>query len=111
MDMDTTLDAPPQMRIIAHFRPQEWIGDYALDIDGAYDFDATGLILSWPLSRVLAITDHSYEADAVWQEHSISTERPHDGPFEVELVESLRAFLAERLERLTPAVNTTSEED
>ena len=111
MDMDTTLDAPPQLRIIAHFRPQNWVGDYAIDVDGAYDFDATELVLSWPLSRVLAVTDHDYEADAVWREHPISTVRPHDGPFEVEVVESLRAFLAKQLELVTPVVNTTSKED
>ena len=57
MDMDPTLDAPLSPRITAHFRPQEWVGDYAIDIDGAYDFDATDLILSWPLKKILAIVD------------------------------------------------------
>ena len=95
MDMDPTLDAPLSPRITAHFRPQEWVGDYAIDIDGAYDFDATDLILSWPLKKILAIVDHDYEADEVWRSHPVSAERPHDGPFEVEVVDSLRAYLAE----------------
>ena len=91
----TTLPIPTEPRIIAHFRPQVWIDDYAFDIDGAYDFDATDLLLSWPLSRVLSVTDHSYESSAVWQEHPVSSERPHDGPFEVKVEVAIATYLTQ----------------
>jgi hypothetical protein len=83
----------PSPRIIAHFRPQEWVNDYAIDIDGAYDFDATDLLLSWPKDRVLALEDHDYQTDDVWRTHVVSSERPHFGPFEVEVVGSVTAFI------------------
>jgi hypothetical protein len=83
----------PLPRIIAHFRPQEWVNDYAIDIDRAYDFDATDLLLSWPKDRVLALEDHDYQTDDVWSEHEVSRERPHHGPFEVEVVKSVTAFI------------------
>jgi hypothetical protein len=88
--------ASEQKRISARFIPQRWNGDYAVDTGEGYTFDATDLLLSWPLERVLAISDHSYEADAVWSEHPIRAERPHDGPFEVEVVDSITAFLRDR---------------
>jgi hypothetical protein len=84
-----------ERRIVAHFRPQVWINDYAVDIDGAYDFDVTETVLAMPREQALAIEDHSYEADAVWRDHPVSEERPHHGPFEVGVAESIRAYFEE----------------
>jgi hypothetical protein len=89
----TAESTPIGPRIVAKFRPQAWINDYAVDVDGGYDFDATELLLSWPWAQIMAIEDHSYTADAVWQDHYISIEHPHNGPFEVEVTASLLAFL------------------
>jgi hypothetical protein len=83
----------PAPRIVAHFRPQAWINDYAIDVDGSYDFDATDLLLNWPKDRVLGLEDSDYTTDDVWREHEISHERPHSGPFGVEVVGSVTAFI------------------
>jgi hypothetical protein len=80
-------------RITAKFRPQAWVNDYAVDTGDPYEFDATDLLLSWPKERVVAIKDHSDEADAVWKEHPVCTVNPHDGPFEVEVAAPVAAFL------------------
>jgi hypothetical protein len=95
-DLDVALASP---RIIAKFRPQKWINDYAVDIeDGAYEFDVTDALAAMTTEKLLAIGDHSDEADALWQNHIVSSEYPHDGPFEVEVEESIRSFIGARSE-------------
>jgi hypothetical protein len=81
-------------RIVATFRPQAWLGDQAIDVDGGYEFDCTDLILAMPREEALAIEDHTYEADAVWRAHPISTEQPWHGPFEVEVADAIAEYFA-----------------
>jgi hypothetical protein len=72
-------------RLIAHFRPQSWVRDYAVDIDeGREDFDATAAFLSQDLNWIKGFQEHSdysdqlaIEASADWQHHR--------GPFEVDV--------------------------
>ncbi len=94
-DLGVTADSP---RIIAKFRPQEWINDYAVDIDGEYEFDVTDALANMSTEELLAIEDHSFEADALWQNHDVSSEHPHDGPFEIEVEGSIRSFIEAKSE-------------
>lgn len=95
-DLDVTPVGP---RIIAKFRPQEWHNDYAVDVeDGAYEFDVTDALANMSTEELLTIEDHSYEADALWQDHAVSSEYPHDGPFEVEVEGSIRSFIEAKSE-------------
>lgn len=86
----------PQKRIIARFTPQAWINDYAMDIDGAYDFDVTDQILAMPKEQALKIEDDSYEADDLWHGHAISDERPHTGPFRITVQEAIADYFNTR---------------
>ena len=75
----------PQKRIIATFTPQAWINDYAVDIDGAYDFDVTAQILAMPREQALKIEDESFDADNLWHDNPVSKEKPHNGPFRIDV--------------------------
>ena len=81
-----------EKRILARFVPQAWVNDYALDIDGAYDFDVTAQVLAMPKDQALAIEDASYEADDLWHENAASDERPHTGPFRVEVQDAIASY-------------------
>jgi hypothetical protein len=80
-------------RVIARFQPQEWEDDYAVDIDGAYDFDVTDQIVAMGKRRALKIKDARREADDLWYEwvkdHPTGE---HDGPFLVTVEDSIRKF-------------------
>jgi hypothetical protein len=91
VDLGIAADEP---RIIATFRPQEWVHDCAIDIDGEYEFDVTDALAGLSDEELLAIEDHNYETDALWQNHPIRIEQPHDGPFEVEVADSIKGFIA-----------------
>lgn len=85
----------PAKRIIARFTPQAWINDYAVDIDGAYDFDVTAQILAMPKEQALTIEDDSYEADDLWHENAVSNEKPHGGPFCVTVQQAIADYFRE----------------
>lgn len=87
-------DNPDSVRgVWARFRPQAWINDNAVDIDGGFKFDVTIQIEKMGREKALEIADHDYSADALW--HAYVTGRPekeHDGPFEVEVADAIRKF-------------------
>lgn len=84
-------DCPP--RCLAHFQPQAWVNDYAMDIDGGYQFDITAQIDAMKPAEALMIKDDSYEADNLWLEHPISKERGHDGPFYISCADAIKEYL------------------
>jgi len=81
-----------EKRIMARFTPQAWIRDYATDIDGAYDFDVTAQILAMPKDQALALKDNSDAADDLWLSNPVSGERPHNGPFRVEVQDEIARY-------------------
>jgi hypothetical protein len=92
---------PP--RLVAHFRPQAWVNDYAVDIDdGQEDFDATAAFLAQDLDWIKGFEEHSDDADYLAEEVSEAWKH-HSGPFEVD-VDADAFFEAVGLDRqaLTP---------
>jgi hypothetical protein len=83
-------------RIIAHFQPQAWINDYAVDIDGAYEFDVTKLIEGLGKVVALGIEDCDYSADGLWAiwvgDHP---DKDHYGPFKVTVEDAIKAYFQE----------------
>jgi hypothetical protein len=72
-------------RLIAHFRPQTWVRNYAVDIDdGKEDFDATAAFLSRSLGRIKSFEEHSEESDQLAIDASAAWQH-HHGPFEVDV--------------------------
>lgn len=80
-------------RVIAHFQPQAWINDYAVDIDGAYKFDVTKQIEQMGRKAAEEIEDGNYSSDDLW--HVYCDQHPgdhHNGPFRVTVEDSIRAY-------------------
>ncbi len=80
--------------IVARFHPQAWINNYAVEIDGAYDFDVTAQVLALGRATALRLRDDEYETDYLWQDHPISLDRPHAGPFWVEAQDAIATYFA-----------------
>lgn len=78
--------------IMARFFPQAWINDYATTIDGSYEFDVTDQVLALGREKALQIRDDKVESDHLWIENPVSTERPHTGPFVVEVEAAIRKY-------------------
>lgn len=70
-------------RLMATFRPQAWINDYAVDIDGSVRFDATEPFLSLPLARIRAFQQNNYDSD--YLSDALPQRNEHSGPFEVDV--------------------------
>jgi hypothetical protein len=70
-------------RLIARFRPQKWMGDEAVEVAGAVDFDATEAYLSLPLPRAINFRLHDYDSDQLAQ--TLHGRQEHEGPFEVDV--------------------------
>lgn len=68
----------PQLRL--HFQPQEWQNDYAVNIDGAREFDATHAILDLPLEEIRRLKTNSYESDDLVPDEVMNG---HSGPYYV----------------------------
>lgn len=89
-------------RLLAHFRPQSWVRDYAVDIDGQEDFDATKAFLSQDLDWIRGFEEHSEESDQLAIAASAAWKR-HHGPFEVDVdVDGFLEALGFRRQSLTP---------
>ena len=86
-------------RITAHFQPQAWINDSAVDIDGAFEFDVTKMIQQMGRETALDIEDADYSSDDLY--HVYCDQHPghpaHDGPFRVTVEGSIRAFFGEEV--------------
>lgn len=70
-------------RLIARFRPQEWHGDAAVEVEGAKDFDATKALLDLPLERIQKFRMNDYDSDELSED--LPERQEHDGPFEVDV--------------------------
>jgi len=83
-------------KVIARFQPQAWINDYAVDIDGAYDFDVTDMIVAMGKEKALELENNQYNSDALWQAWVADhPDKDHDGPFYVEIEAAVRRFFGE----------------
>jgi len=79
-------------RCFAHFTPQAWVNDLAVEIDGAYSFDITAQVIRLGRETSLKITDDDYSADNLWHNNTASIDKPHHGPFVVRCVDEIRQF-------------------
>lgn len=70
-------------RLMATFRPQAWQNDYALDVDGSEEFDATEAFLSLPLDEIRSFREHREESDDLAS--GLPAREAHHGPFEVDV--------------------------
>lgn len=88
----TPLDGsdPTGKRCLASFRPQAWVKDQAVDVDGARHFDITELVLKLGRDEALAIRDNRDESDALAAEAGLLVS--HGGPYRVECEEAIREF-------------------
>jgi hypothetical protein len=71
------------LRLMATFRPQAWINNYAVDIDGAVTFDATDALLTLDLEGVRTFREHSEQSDRLADD--LPARQVHSGPFEVDV--------------------------
>jgi hypothetical protein len=69
--------------LIATFRPQAWIDDYAVDIDGKVDFDVTQALLELPLEKIRTFKEHNHDSDVLADD--LQEQKDHSGPFEVDV--------------------------
>lgn len=69
-------------RLMAVFQPQAWVNDYAINIDGAVEFDATEAFLGRSLEFIRKYAECSYDSDVLADD--LPERQQHDGPFEVE---------------------------
>ena len=81
-------------RVFATFVPEAWINDYAVEIDGRYQFEITDQIKRLGQAASAAILDNRDASDRLWETwHAAHPEAPaHHGPFHVECEEAIRAF-------------------
>ncbi len=83
-------------RVTARFQPQAWIGDNAINIDGAFEFDVTEQIVAMGKEKALEIQDYDYDSDDLY--HTYVEKHPeaqHNGPFNVMVAASIAKFFAD----------------
>ena len=81
-----------QKRIMAFYQPQAWINDYAVEVDGACEFDCTDQILKMSADEVndlIAEGDDSYATDDLLTDR---VRRGHNGPFYISVVDKIQDF-------------------
>ncbi|MFB6274323.1 MAG: hypothetical protein ABEL51_15675 [Salinibacter sp.] len=78
-------------KVLAHFFPQAWINDYAVDIDGDCLIDVTNQIRDMSIEQALSIRDNSHESHQLWFDHPDRTD--HNGTFRVECEQAIFEFL------------------
>jgi hypothetical protein len=74
---------------MATFRPQAWVGDYALDTGDDVEFDATEQFLRLELEAIRNFREHDYDSDRLADD----LPEAQDGPFEVDV--DIDTWLAE----------------
>lgn len=93
---------PAMPRVIAHFQPQAWVSDNAMNIDGECDLDVTERLLSMPLQDIYQLADDDYLSDEL-----VAGLTEHSGPHYVTVTESVLAFFGvDSLEDITEAMMT-----
>lgn len=69
-------------RLMATFRPQVWVNDYAMDLEGKVEFDATTAFLSLKNDRIRNFEEHTRDSDEL---ADICDVTDHGCPFEVDV--------------------------
>lgn len=80
---DHAADSIDARRLIARFRPQMWLNDQAMDVEGAVYFDATEKFLRLPLEYTRTFRENSYDSDELAED--LPARQHHSGPFEVDI--------------------------
>lgn len=70
----------------ATFRPQAWMNDYAVDVDGAFGFNAAAVLMEMNLSDVKEMFAENNDFDCL--AIGLAAREMHAGPFEVDIEES-----------------------
>jgi len=84
-----------EKRVIAHFQPQAWINDNAVEIDGAHRFDVTEQIVAMGREKALQIEDCQDTSDELWHAYVVGDPtQEHNGPFAVTVAEAIKEFFA-----------------
>lgn len=69
--------------LLASFRPQVWVNDYAVDNGSQVVFDATATFLSRDLGAIHAFKENDYDSDYLAED--LPERDNHGGPFEVDV--------------------------
>ncbi|MEQ9223778.1 MAG: hypothetical protein RJQ08_11775 [Salinisphaeraceae bacterium] len=88
-------DAPAGPRVIAHFTPEAWINDHAVEVDceGRREIDVTPEIEAMGLEAALALKDNDYCSDALrTAADAPKWVRDWSGPFRVEVEYQVQAY-------------------
>lgn len=92
---DEPVDDDSGPRVMAHFQPQADVDDYAMDIDGAYEFDVTALVEKMGRKKALRIEDGQLSSDELWRDWVANhPDKDHDGPFRVTVEEAIEEYFA-----------------
>jgi len=80
------ITAKAPRRCLATFCPQAWVNDYAIDIDGRFEFDITAQVEAMGQVQARAIADHSDKADELYYDWLTANpgREAHRGPFTIE---------------------------
>lgn len=82
-------------RVIAHFQPQAWVKDYAIDVDasGETEWDITAEIVAMDPKQAQDIEDDSNESDAFTGSKSAPAfVRDWSGPYHVSVADQIAAY-------------------
>lgn len=82
-------------RVIAHFQPQAWVKDYAIDVDasGETEWDITAEIIAMDPEKAQDIKDDSDESDAFTGSKSAPAfVRDWSGPYHVSVADQIEAY-------------------
>jgi hypothetical protein len=83
-------------KLIARFIPQAWVGESAIDINGAQDFDATSAIRNFTVQQVRPLKDnHDMSDDLALELPECKRHIAAGLPYRVEVVTNLDKWLAE----------------
>jgi hypothetical protein len=74
-------------KLTATFRPQAWINDHAVDIDGSQEIDITDSILGKTAAEIRNIPDCS-DNDNLYYDSPDYSSIDHGGPFAVDVDET-----------------------
>lgn len=69
--------------LMATFRPQQWVSNYAHDLNENVEFDATKAFLSLSLKQVQSFQQNNYDSDEL--ANDLQARKDHSGPFEVDV--------------------------
>ncbi len=80
-------------KCMATFQPQAWVNDFAVDIDGACEFDITAEVEKMGKEASLKLKDDDYPTDNLAIEAGVRGD--HSGPFVVRVETAIRDYWGE----------------